>query len=168
MHFCKNKSFLLRLLHKNKEVITISNSISEEDKKNLITRLRRIEGQIRGLQRMIDEEKYCVDILTQIAASRGALKNVGLKVLQRHVEGCVSDAIQNGNTEEGVDLERSSENAEKFVEDDRDNIEEGNMASVISSLKDLSQHYLMYVFGLLLLIIIIYIGSRRIKKNDHS
>ena len=80
----------------------IMSSLQSEDKKALLNRLSRIEGQVRGLARMIEEDKYCIDILTQIAASRGALKNVGLKVLQRHVEGCVSDAIQNGNTEEVV------------------------------------------------------------------
>lgn len=69
------------------------NSLSEEETKNLIVRLRRIEGQIRGLQRMLEEEKYCVDILTQINASRGALKKVGLKVLDSHINGCVKNSI---------------------------------------------------------------------------
>jgi len=69
------------------------NSLSEEDKNNLVIRLRRIEGQIRGLQRMIEQDKYCVDILTQINASRGGLKKVALKVLDRHVNGCVKNAI---------------------------------------------------------------------------
>ncbi len=69
------------------------NSLSEEDKKNLIIRLRRIEGQIRGIQRMISEDKYCVDILTQINASRGGLKKVAMKVLDKHINGCVKNAI---------------------------------------------------------------------------
>ncbi|ADQ15466.1 metal-sensitive transcriptional regulator [Halanaerobium hydrogeniformans] len=68
-------------------------SLSDEESKNLIIRLRRIEGQIRGLQRMIEEDKYCVDILTQISASRGALKKVGLKILDSHINGCVKNAI---------------------------------------------------------------------------
>jgi DNA-binding FrmR family transcriptional regulator len=78
------------------------NSLSKEDKKNLIVRLRRIEGQVRGLQRMIDEEKYCVDILTQINASRGALKKVALKILDRHVNGCVKNAIYEEEGEEEI------------------------------------------------------------------
>jgi len=78
------------------------NSLSEGDKKDLIVRLRRIEGQVRGLQRMIDEEKYCVDILTQINACRGALKKVGLKILDRHVNGCVKNAISDEEGEEEI------------------------------------------------------------------
>ncbi|MFW6000737.1 MAG: metal-sensitive transcriptional regulator [Halanaerobium sp.] len=78
------------------------NSLSKEDKENLIVRLRRIEGQVRGLQRMIDEEKYCVDILTQINASRGALKKVALKILDRHVNGCVKNAIYEEEGEEEI------------------------------------------------------------------
>jgi len=78
------------------------NSLSEGEKKDLIVRLRRIEGQVRGLQRMIDEEKYCVDILTQINACRGALKKVALKVLDRHVNGCVKNAISQEEGEEAI------------------------------------------------------------------
>lgn len=77
-------------------------SLNKEEKKKLLNRLSRIEGQVRGLARMIEEDKYCIDILTQIAATRGALKNVGLKVLQSHVEGCVSSAIKKGDTESVV------------------------------------------------------------------
>lgn len=79
------------------------NSLSEEDKDNLIVRLKRIEGQVRGLQRMVDEKKYCVDILTQVEATRGALKKVGLKILDRHINGCVQTAIQDKEGEEIID-----------------------------------------------------------------
>lgn len=78
------------------------NSLSEADQKDLIVRLRRIEGQVRGLQRMIEEEKYCVDILTQINACRGGLKKVGLKVLDRHINGCVKSAISEEEGEEEI------------------------------------------------------------------
>ncbi|MGM0602680.1 MAG: metal-sensitive transcriptional regulator [Bacillota bacterium] len=78
------------------------NSLSEEDKKNLDLRLRRIEGQVRGLQRMIKEDKYCVDILTQINASRGALKKVALKVLDKHINGCVRNAISDEKGEQEI------------------------------------------------------------------
>lgn len=77
-------------------------SLEDEDKKALLNRLSRIEGQVRGIRRMIEEEKYCIDILTQIAATRGALKNAGLKVLNRHIEGCVSEAIEKGESEKVV------------------------------------------------------------------
>ena len=77
-------------------------SLEKEDKKALMNRLSRIEGQVRGIQKMIEEDKYCIDILTQITATRGALKNAGLKVLNRHIQGCVSDAIEKGESEEVV------------------------------------------------------------------
>ena len=77
------------------------NSLCELDKKELTNRLKRIEGQVRGLQRMIDEEKYCVDILHQINAVQGGLKKVGLKILDKHVHGCVQRAIKN---EEGYPI----------------------------------------------------------------
>jgi len=81
----------------------IMSSLTGEDKKALTNRLKRIEGQVRGINRMIEEDKYCIDILTQIAATRGALKNVGLKVLNRHVEGCVSNAMQEGDNNEIIE-----------------------------------------------------------------
>lgn len=64
-----------------------------------LRRLKNIEGQVRGLQRMVDEEKYCVDILTQISAVRAALHSVGMLIMRRHVETCVSDAIETGGTD---------------------------------------------------------------------
>lgn len=66
-----------------------------KDKDDLLIRLRRIEGQVRGIHRMVDEEKYCVDILVQIAAVRSALDRVGLLLLEDHTRGCVAKAIQN-------------------------------------------------------------------------
>jgi DNA-binding FrmR family transcriptional regulator len=63
-------------------------------------RLRRIEGQVRGIEKMVDEERYCIDILTQIGAAMTALENVGLKVLEDHVDHCVADAIASGNEAE--------------------------------------------------------------------
>ena len=64
-----------------------------------LRRLKNIEGQVRGLQRMVEEEQYCVDILTQVAAARAALKSVGLMVLRRHIETCVADALQSRGTD---------------------------------------------------------------------
>jgi DNA-binding FrmR family transcriptional regulator len=67
------------------------------DKAQLLTRLRRIEGQVRGLQKMIDEEQYCVDVLTQVSSVMAALQRVGMIVLEDHIQGCVRGAIENGN-----------------------------------------------------------------------
>jgi CsoR family transcriptional regulator, copper-sensing transcriptional repressor len=61
-------------------------------KDELTTRLRRLEGQVRGIIRMVEEEQYCVDILTQIAAVQSALEKVSLGVLEDHVKGCVAEA----------------------------------------------------------------------------
>lgn len=79
------------------------NSLDEEAKEDLLLRLRRIEGQVRGLQRMIDEDKYCVDILTQVVAVRGALKKVGFKLLDNHTHGCVRRALQEENGDQIID-----------------------------------------------------------------
>lgn len=65
----------------------------------LLRRLRRIEGQVRGVQRMVEEDRYCVDILVQLAAIRAALDEVGLMVLADHVRGCVADAVRRGDGE---------------------------------------------------------------------
>ena len=70
--------------------------IKAKDKEKLQNRLRRIEGQVRGLQRMVDEESYCVDILTQVASVVSALEKVGALVLRDHVEHCVRESIEKG------------------------------------------------------------------------
>jgi DNA-binding FrmR family transcriptional regulator len=72
------------------------------DKAKLLARLRRIEGQVRGLQKMIDEEQYCVDVLTQISSVNAALQKVGMIVLEDHIQGCVRTAIQNGDGDRSV------------------------------------------------------------------
>ncbi|NLJ81327.1 MAG: metal-sensitive transcriptional regulator [Firmicutes bacterium] len=64
-----------------------------EEREKLLQRLRRIEGQVRGLQRMLSEEQYCVDILVQIAAVRAALDQVGLAVFQNHSRQCIQQAL---------------------------------------------------------------------------
>ena len=74
--------------------------INEETKTKVLGRLRRIEGQVQGLQRMVDNEAYCVDILMQIAAVQGALEQVEKLLLGRHVESCVADAIRSGSRSE--------------------------------------------------------------------
>ena len=75
----------------------------QRDKANLLARLRRIEGQVRGISRMIEEDKYCVDILVQIAAVKAALNKVGLVLLEDHTRGCVSRAIQSDEGDKAID-----------------------------------------------------------------
>jgi DNA-binding FrmR family transcriptional regulator len=67
------------------------------DKQALGKRLRRIEGQVRGVERMVDDDRYCMDVLTQIAAVSKALDAVALEVLDDHVRHCVTDALASGN-----------------------------------------------------------------------
>ena len=67
------------------------------EKKSLITRLKRIEGQIRGLERMIDEDAYCPDILTQSMAAAAALNSFNREVLSTHIKTCVMNDVRNGN-----------------------------------------------------------------------
>ena len=68
-----------------------------EHKGMLVTRLHRIEGQVRGIERMVEEDRYCIDILTQIAAVKTALEQVGAKLLEDHINHCVADAISSGD-----------------------------------------------------------------------
>lgn len=72
------------------------------DKEALRARLGRIEGQVRGIRRMIDEDRYCVDVVTQVSAVKAALDSVALQLLEDHVEHCVSDAIRSGGGEDRV------------------------------------------------------------------
>ena len=67
------------------------------DKETLVKRLHRIEGQVRGIERMVEDDRYCIDILTQIGAVNTALESLALKVLDDHVNHCVADAMSSGN-----------------------------------------------------------------------
>ena len=69
----------------------------EMNRKALQDRLRRIEGQVRGLQRMVDEDKYCIDILTQLSSVQAALRAVGMGLLDDHVRHCVRESIEQGS-----------------------------------------------------------------------
>jgi DNA-binding FrmR family transcriptional regulator len=68
------------------------------DKDALIRRLHRIEGQVRGIERMVEEDRYCIDLLTQISAVTTALESVAFVVLDDHVNHCVADALASGDT----------------------------------------------------------------------
>jgi DNA-binding FrmR family transcriptional regulator len=83
------------------------------DKPSLIARLKRIEGQVRGLERMVDEDRYCIDVLTQVNAARAALEKVGLILLNGHVNHCVAGAIRSGDP--GDKVRELSEAVERFV-----------------------------------------------------
>jgi DNA-binding FrmR family transcriptional regulator len=67
------------------------------DKDALVKRLHRIEGQVRGLERMVEEDRYCIDVLTQISAVTTALESVALRILDDHVQHCVADALASGD-----------------------------------------------------------------------
>ena len=74
-----------------------------KDKRDLVTRLRRIEGQARGIQRLVEEEAYCLDVLQQVEALTAAADQVGLLLLEDHIDGCLSHAIESGQGRPYVD-----------------------------------------------------------------
>ena len=72
-------------------------------KDDLQVRLRRIEGQVRGLQRMVEEDTYCIDVLTQVNSVVAALRAVGMGLLDDHVRHCVTDSIEQGSGDEKIE-----------------------------------------------------------------
>ncbi|UTH02773.1 metal-sensing transcriptional repressor [Macrococcoides canis] len=74
-----------------------------EEKEKLVKRLKRVEGQVRGIQKMIEEDRYCVDILVQISAIESAMKQVGYAITERHMKHCVSDAIKAGDGNDSIE-----------------------------------------------------------------
>jgi DNA-binding FrmR family transcriptional regulator len=72
------------------------------DKQALVKRLHRIEGQVRGIERMVEDDRYCIDILTQVAAVNTALESLAFKVLDDHVSHCVADALSSGDAKEAA------------------------------------------------------------------
>ncbi len=77
--------------------------VVRHDKDALLKRLKRVGGQVEGVARMIADDRYCVDILTQIAAIRSALDALGLKLLHEHAHGCLQDAVRSGEGDQAVD-----------------------------------------------------------------
>jgi DNA-binding FrmR family transcriptional regulator len=77
-------------------------------KDDYLRRLRRIEGQARGLQRMVEEEQYCIDILTQVSAMTKALQSVALGLLDEHIAHCVADAVREGGPDSKAKLDEAS------------------------------------------------------------
>ena len=79
------------------------------NKEDYLRRLRRIEGQIRGLQKMVDEDKYCIDILTQVSAATKALQSVALGLMEDHLEHCVTEAVAEGGDVATAKVREASE-----------------------------------------------------------
>ncbi len=73
-----------------------------KDKPSLLTRMRKIEGQAKGIQRMIEDDRYCIDIIQQLSALSAACDEVSILILQSHVEGCVTNAIREQRGEEHI------------------------------------------------------------------
>lgn len=86
-----------------------------EDREAIVRRLARIEGQVRGLTRMVEEEAYCVDVLTQLAAVSRALDGVGLKLLSDHTDHCVRGALERGGAEADEKVSELLEAVERFA-----------------------------------------------------
>jgi DNA-binding FrmR family transcriptional regulator len=79
-----------------------------DDKAAVLKRLRRVEGQVRGLQRMVEEDRYCIEVLDQIAAANRALQSVALELLDAHMGHCVADAVRAGGEVADQKLQEAS------------------------------------------------------------
>jgi CsoR family transcriptional regulator, copper-sensing transcriptional repressor len=90
-------------------------SLSDKEHRDVLNRLARIEGQVRGIARMVESDEYCTDILTQISAVVTALDRVGLKVLDGHVQGCVREAMVEGGEEAETKTAELLEAVERFA-----------------------------------------------------
>jgi DNA-binding FrmR family transcriptional regulator len=84
-------------------------------KDDVLKRLRRVEGQVRGLQRMVDEDTYCIDVLTQIAAATKALEAVALGLLEEHLRHCVAEAIGSGGPEADAKITEAAAAVRRLV-----------------------------------------------------
>jgi DNA-binding FrmR family transcriptional regulator len=86
-----------------------------QNKDGYLKRLRRIEGQVRGLERMVEEDKYCIDILTQVSAATRALQSVALGLLDEHLSHCVTEAVTEGGDTAAVKIREASEAVARLV-----------------------------------------------------
>lgn len=87
-------------------------SLSKDD---YLTRLRRIEGQVRGLQRLVDEDTYCIEVLTQISSVTKALQGVGVGLLDEHIRHCVRNAVQEGDAAGDAKIEEAVTAIERLL-----------------------------------------------------
>jgi len=85
------------------------------DKAKILARLRRIEGQVRGVQKMVEEDQYCVDVLTQLSAIIAAARNTGLLVLEDHIRGCVLGTCRHGHEDREEILTELTGAIERFT-----------------------------------------------------
>jgi DNA-binding FrmR family transcriptional regulator len=79
-------------------------AVDPEVKRSVLTRLRRIEGQVRGLQKMVEEERYCADVLTQVSSVQEALRGVGRAMLHNHLRHCATEAIRSDDPRRGEEM----------------------------------------------------------------
>jgi DNA-binding FrmR family transcriptional regulator len=87
-----------------------------KDKEALVKRLHRIEGQVRGIERMVEDDRYCIDVLTQIAAVNTALESLAFKILDEHVRHCVAGALSSGDENDAhVKTEELLEAVQRFA-----------------------------------------------------
>ncbi|RKS04663.1 DNA-binding FrmR family transcriptional regulator [Nocardiopsis sp. Huas11] len=93
----------------------VGNHGYSDDKQSHINRLRRIEGQIRGLQRMVEDDQYCIDILTQTSAVNKALRSFALSMLDEHLKHCVANAVANGGDEADEKVREASDAIARLV-----------------------------------------------------
>ena len=84
-----------------------------EDKAAILARLKRVEGQVRGLQRMVDDDTYCIDVLTQVSAATKALQSVAIQLIDDHLRHCVSGAI---HADDPAEVDRIITEATKSIE----------------------------------------------------
>lgn len=89
----------VKMVNQDEPVVPRTNS----EKEGITNRLKRIEGQVRGLQKMVEDDRYCVDVLVQISAVQAALDKVGYQMLERHAKMCVTNAVKEGNGDEYMD-----------------------------------------------------------------
>lgn len=87
----------------------------ESEKSAILARLRRAEGQVRGVARMVDEERYCIEVLDQVAAITRALQSVALLLLDDHLSHCVADAVRSGGEEATAKLREATSAIERLV-----------------------------------------------------
>jgi DNA-binding FrmR family transcriptional regulator len=85
------------------------------NKDDYLKRLRRIEGQVRGIAKMVDEDKYCIDVLTQVSAATKALQSVALGLLEEHMGTCVVDAARTGGPEADAKVKEAAEAIARLV-----------------------------------------------------
>jgi DNA-binding FrmR family transcriptional regulator len=86
-----------------------------DDKAAILKRLRRVEGQVRGLQQMVEDDRYCIDVLTQVSAATKALQAVALELLEDHLSHCVRDAVAGGGPEADAKVKEATAAVARLV-----------------------------------------------------